>query len=241
MTDPEPQDPHEILGVQSGCSGEELRAAYERARRHLGPDSLATYALVEPAEARAMLERIEAAYRALSGPGEAGQKEGTVVEERKETPEMAKDEAPAVPAPAEAKADSPAKGAPTAAVAPAAEAVEAVEAVEAKPAEPAAEAAEPPKPVRKSEAELAPDGPVTGEALRRVREARGLSLKDLEAKTKIGHWHLENIEKEKYKDLPALVYLRGFLQSLARELKLDPIRVSRSYLEEMTKAKDAPK
>ena len=76
---------------------------------------------------------------------------------------------------------------------------------------------------------------MTGEALRRVREARGLSLKDLAARTKIGHWHLDNIEREKYPALPALVYLRGFLGSLARELKLDPVRVSRSYLEQMAK------
>lgn len=112
---------------------------------------------------------------------------------------------------------------------------------EAKPevkteAKPEAEPAEPAKPVRKTEADIPPDAPVTGEALKKVREARGLSLKELEGKTKIGHWHLENIEKERYKDLPALVYLRGFLMSLARELKLDPIRVSRSYLEQMAKA-----
>ena len=72
-----------------------------------------------------------------------------------------------------------------------------------------------------------------------MREAHGFSLKDLEAKTKIGHWHLEAIEREKYESLPAHVYLRGFLMSLARELKLDPVRVSKSYIEQM-KQKQAP-
>jgi hypothetical protein len=96
------------------------------------------------------------------------------------------------------------------------------------------------KPVRKTESELAPEGPVTGDALRRVREAHGLSLKELEGRTKIGHWHLDNIEREKFSALPAQVYLRGFLMSLARELKLDPVRVSKSYLEQM-KAKQTPK
>jgi cytoskeletal protein RodZ len=94
--------------------------------------------------------------------------------------------------------------------------------------------------VRKTESELAPEAPVTGDALKRVREARGLTLKELEARTKIGHWHLDNIEREKFAALPAQVYLRGFLMSLARELKLDPVRVSKSYLEQM-KAKQAPK
>jgi curved DNA-binding protein CbpA len=241
VIDSERQDPHDVLEVKPGCSEDELRAAYERAKRQLGPDSLATYALVDPSEARAMLERIELAYRALGRPSEPGggvadeqvQAQHTgggpaVTDEPKENAvEAAKPEAPPETPAVEAKAEKSEAPAAPAAV--------------SEPKPPAPEAVEPTKPVRKAEAELAPDGPVTGEALRRVREAHGLSLKDLEAKTKIGHWHLENIEKERYKDLPALVYLRGFLQSLARELKLDPIRVSRSYLEEMTKAKEEPK
>jgi hypothetical protein len=93
------------------------------------------------------------------------------------------------------------------------------------------------KPVRRAEADLPPDAPVTGEALRRVREALGFSLKDLAARTKIGHWHLENIERERYADLPAQVYLRGFLTSLARELKLDPQRVAKGYLEHQARNK----
>jgi curved DNA-binding protein CbpA len=96
------------------------------------------------------------------------------------------------------------------------------------------------KPVRKTESELPADSAVTGEALRRVREARGLTLKDVESRTKIGRWHLENIERDRYADLPAQVYLRGFLMSFARELKLDPVRVARSYLEQM-KAKPQAK
>ena len=42
------------------------------------------------------------------------------------------------------------------------------------------------------------------------------------------HW--ENVEADRYDALPATVYLRGMVMNLARELKLDPIRVTRSYL-----------
>ena len=85
----------------------------------------------------------------------------------------------------------------------------------------------------RTEVHLPPDSPITGEVLRRVREGLGLSLKEIELRTKIGHWHLDSIEREKVKDLPAQVYLRGFLISLARELRLDPVRVARSYLEQL--------
>ncbi len=45
-----------------------------------------------------------------------------------------------------------------------------------------------------------------------------------------GRLHLERVEADRYADLPPSVYLRGILVSLARELKLDATRVSKSYL-----------
>jgi cytoskeletal protein RodZ len=49
-------------------------------------------------------------------------------------------------------------------------------------------------------------------------------------RTRISVRHLENVEADRYDALPATVYLRGMVMNLARELKLDPIRVARSYL-----------
>jgi transcriptional regulator with XRE-family HTH domain len=81
---------------------------------------------------------------------------------------------------------------------------------------------------------VVPEGsPWTGEMLRQVREARGLSVRQISDRTKIIRHHIENIELEKYEALPAAVYLRGILTSLARELRLDGQRVSRSFLERM--------
>lgn len=87
----------------------------------------------------------------------------------------------------------------------------------------------PPPPVKMPE--LGVSDPVTGEWLRRVREARGLTLKELADKTRIGTLHLGNLEADRYEALPAKVYVRGFLTILARELQLDPERVSKSYLD----------
>jgi hypothetical protein len=78
--------------------------------------------------------------------------------------------------------------------------------------------------------ELPPDVEFNGELLRRVREARGLTLQQVAERTRIGRSHLERVEADRYADLPPSVYLRGILVSLARELKLDATRVSKSYL-----------
>jgi hypothetical protein len=74
------------------------------------------------------------------------------------------------------------------------------------------------------------DAEFNGELLRQVREGRGLSLKLLAERTRISMKHVENIEADRYDVLPASVYLRGILMSIARELGLDGLRVSRSYM-----------
>lgn len=79
----------------------------------------------------------------------------------------------------------------------------------------------------------------TGEMLRQARQGRGLTLHQLAERTKVGRHHLENIEADRYRLLPAPVYLRGILISLAKELRLDPQKVSRSYLD-AARAAEAP-
>jgi hypothetical protein len=84
---------------------------------------------------------------------------------------------------------------------------------------------------------LVPEGAAwTGEMLRQVREARGLTLPQLSERTKVTRHHLENIETDRFQALPAPVYLRGILMGLARELRLDGQKVSRSYLERQAAA-----
>ena len=83
--------------------------------------------------------------------------------------------------------------------------------------------------------DLPPNTVFTGEVLRRVREAKGMSPRELADRTKIALTHIENIEADHYSAMPATVYLRGFLMSLARELRLDPLKVSKSYLEAAAK------
>jgi hypothetical protein len=78
--------------------------------------------------------------------------------------------------------------------------------------------------------EVPPDAEFNGEVLRRVREGRGLTLGQVSDKTRIATRHLENIEADRYDGLPVMVYLRGILMNLARELGLDGNRVAKSYM-----------
>jgi flagellar biosynthesis protein FlhG len=71
---------------------------------------------------------------------------------------------------------------------------------------------------------------VTGEALRKVREARGIDLADISQRTKISERHLRAIEDERFKDMPAAVYVRGYVMEYARALRIDAQRAAESYL-----------
>jgi hypothetical protein len=81
---------------------------------------------------------------------------------------------------------------------------------------------------------LVPEGAAwTGAMLKQVREARGMTSAQISERTKVTRYHVENIEADRFEKLPAPVYLRGILMSLARELRLDGQKVARSYLDRM--------
>jgi flagellar biosynthesis protein FlhG len=65
----------------------------------------------------------------------------------------------------------------------------------------------------------------TGKLLTKVRE------------TEISVSHLSAIELELFHELPALVYTRGFVQQLAKCLKLDPAQVTKTYLRRLREAR----
>jgi curved DNA-binding protein CbpA len=71
---------------------------------------------------------------------------------------------------------------------------------------------------------------LTGADLRRLREARGLSLRHIASVTKIGMRYLEYIEEDRFALLPAPVYLRGFLQEYARLVGIDQRRAADAYM-----------
>jgi flagellar biosynthesis protein FlhG len=80
---------------------------------------------------------------------------------------------------------------------------------------------------------------VSGAALRKIREARGIELGDIAHRTKISERHLRAIEEERFGDMPAAVYVRGYVLEYARAIRVDAPRAAESYLRRYN-ARNAP-
>lgn len=72
--------------------------------------------------------------------------------------------------------------------------------------------------------------PSFGEELRKQREIRGISLKEIADATKISKRYLEAIEKNDFVALPAPVFSRGFVREYARYLGLTPDEMVDRYM-----------
>ncbi len=86
--------------------------------------------------------------------------------------------------------------------------------------------------------EITAETEFTGAILKAVREARGVELRDVVARTRISLQYLQAIEEEDYAVLPPLVYTRGFVAEVARTLKLDVEQVTRTWLRRYRKAQE---
>jgi len=79
-----------------------------------------------------------------------------------------------------------------------------------------------------------------GTWLRETREAQGISLKDVEAQTRIRQSFLQALEEGDYGALPGPVCVRGFLRNYALYLELDPQEVYECYRQEVTQGLRRP-
>jgi curved DNA-binding protein CbpA len=70
----------------------------------------------------------------------------------------------------------------------------------------------------------------SGQVLRQIRERMGIELFDVALDTKIRTELLQNIELEKFDNLPPEVYLKGHLSNYASYLMLDSKKVVDDYL-----------
>jgi transcriptional regulator with XRE-family HTH domain len=68
-----------------------------------------------------------------------------------------------------------------------------------------------------------------GEELRREREIRGISLKEISDATKVSKRHLEALERNDHHTLPAPVFTRGFVREYAHYLGLNAEEMVNRY------------
>lgn len=72
-----------------------------------------------------------------------------------------------------------------------------------------------------------------GQRLREAREAKGLSIEDIAAKTRIPKRHIESLESADFARLPAPTYTMGFVKSYAGEVGMDRDEAGAQLREEM--------
>lgn len=201
-------DHYETLEVPSDASAEEIERSYRLLIATWADDSLATYSMFGEEDSASMRDRIEAAYRVLSDPElrrryDAAQLAGADEQHGDEAVEAAEE---------------------VVVLAPLAEASLARPLVEPRREVPTFDRLDDVEDAEDG-AEVAWDGP----RLRRARLMRGVEVEDVATATKISPAYLRFLEEERFDDLPAVVYVRGFVAAYARYLGLDAAQVSRSY------------
>ncbi|MCW3834643.1 helix-turn-helix domain-containing protein [Sphingomonas canadensis] len=72
-----------------------------------------------------------------------------------------------------------------------------------------------------------------GEKLRAAREAMGLDVAEIAARTRIPQRHLETIERSGYSTLPSITYALGFAKAYARAVGMDEVAVARELRSEL--------
>lgn len=210
---------YEVLGLSHGAAAEQVERAYRFYRDLYRENSLATYSLLSPEELSAARTRVQEAYEMLGDPARRLAYDAALGLQAPvpwvPPPVASKPIADPVPPPAAAPVEvAPAPdtlGEPATAAGPAF--------LVPPPVAPPANPEPPPLPE-----------PVTGAALKAYRVAKGVSLRDIANESKIGVRFLEYLEADRFHDLPAPVYIRGFLREYARACGLDPGRIVDSYL-----------
>jgi len=72
-----------------------------------------------------------------------------------------------------------------------------------------------------------------GERLRAAREALGLDLPEIAARTRIPQRHLEAIEQGTYSGLPSITYASGFAKAYARAVNVDEVSIAHDVRAEL--------
>ena len=206
-------DHYELLEIHRGATQPEIDRAYRTAQQTYADGSLALYSVFERTDAAAIRERLDEAYRVLSDSELREAYDAEIGDPAEDASARRDGMAPAV------------TGETDAAVSLAGDAVrfESLEQVV-------------------EEYETFDDdgrGEFDGVRLRRNRLFRGYEIEDISEVTKVSSAHLRNIEEENFIDLPADVYVRGFVTAYAQTIGLDPRQVVPSYMARVQDARAA--
>jgi len=192
-----------LLELQTNASTSQIKAAYESVKKTYGNDSMATYSLLDYSSRKEVLKKIEEAYYVLCS--EMRRKEYDL--------EIGIQGTKGETAKSELKPFRSERG------------------------EPSGKAKVPQKSSSGNRASLQKGIPdlseqeIKGSLFQEIREKQGIPLQEIAEETRINITYLQYIESDRYKSLPAEVYLKGYLEQYTKFLGLDPAQVVEKFLE----------
>jgi curved DNA-binding protein CbpA len=202
-------DHYELLEISTSASEVEIDRAYRLSQQTYGDGSLALYSVFENGDAAAIRERLDEAFRVLSDSGGRAAYDASLAAEGGTSD-------------ANMQIDLLDDRLRTD-VAESQVAIESVDEV-----------------IDGYDAfEDDADGEFDGLRLRRARLFRGYEIDDITDVTKVSGTHLRNIEEENFGDLPADVYVRGFVTAYAKTIGLDPEAVVPTYMARVQESRTA--
>jgi curved DNA-binding protein CbpA len=225
---------YEMLEVSPRASRREVDAAYARANELYRSDSLPLYTLLEDQSCEEVRRAVDTAYRTLADKRARAEYDRHLVSSGRLAPEDVPPREESLPAPSEGAPAAPEQERSRQAHG----AVGQVIPMEAHVTRLA------PTPTLASGQEAPVDSPdpagnkpgqekpqrFDGPGLKAIREAQGHDLENIARVTKIPLSRLLALESNRYSQLPARVYLKGFVKEYARILGLDPEKVAEEYL-----------
>jgi curved DNA-binding protein CbpA len=218
-------DHYELLEIPPTATTGEVDRAYRLSQQTYADGSLALYSVFENFDAAAIRSRLDEAYRVLSDPES---RETYDQEFRLKHSEPSSD----------SEFGSLSTSTAGAASALGAAVSNALTSSDALPEEGAFDAFD--EIVEEYDAlEEDGGGDYDGVRLRRTRLFRGYEIEDISDVTKVSGNHLRNIEEENFQDLPADVYVRGFVTAYAKTIGLDPKVVVPGYMARVEQSRGA--
>jgi len=210
-------DHYDLLELPRGADGPQIEKAYRTLRATYAPDSLAIYSILDESDAKFIRDRIDHAYRVLSDEEKRHHYDVFLVQGLPPGPDDELEATAAEPEVVEARSPQPDSGT----------------------AEPEKEEAQ--TLVESLEPASGGETAYNGAGLRRARLRRGLDIDQLATITKISPSYLRCIEEERFDELPAAVYVRGFVAASARALGLDAEEVVSHYIAHLEGARSEPR
>ncbi|MBW2572179.1 MAG: helix-turn-helix domain-containing protein [Deltaproteobacteria bacterium] len=205
---------YEILKIPEKSSFLEIKQAYKDAVSIYGEDSLVTYSLFSTDEREKILKIIEEAFFTLIDGKKRAAYDRMLVDSGQSDTTFISDQSQSEPVfhPGKAANDDPL----------AADATKTNQTDEEK----------------QLSDEILSKSSVSGNDLKKLREALGVEIHEIHSLTRISVSVLNAIEENRLESLPPDVYLRNFLKLFAEVLQIDPMKIVDGYFKHISMVKN---